>query len=168
MLNNVSVQVNKANRMATLRHPNAADCTVLRKTVNRVSTDDPEEFSGLPTIGGLGVLDSEDEANYDYEEIGEGKIVMMGQFQTNGGNWNDADDGLLYPEQPMIEGMIECILKPEEAGFFVASKHDVVLVDMGVGIVIPYQIVGETGSIALPPYTKRYILQARHDDTTGI
>lgn len=167
MLNNVSVQVNRSNRMATLRHPNAADCTVLRKTVNRVSTDDPDTFSGLPTIGGLGVLDSEDEANYSYAEIGEARVVMMGQFQTQGGNWNDADDGLTYPELP-IEALIECVLNPEEAGFFVASKHDVLIVDMGLGIVIPYEITGETGSINLPPYTKRFLLQPRHDDTTGI
>lgn len=167
MLNNVSVQVNKANRMATLRHPNAAEFTLLRKTINRVSTDEPETFSGMPTIGGLGVLDSEDEANYDYAEIGEGMVVLMGQFQTNGGNWNDADDGLV-PDQPMIEAMAECNLKPDEEGFFIVSKHDVMLIHMGMGIVLPYQVVGETGSVSIPPYTKRYILQLRQDAMNGI
>lgn len=168
MLNNVAVQLNKANRMATLRHPNACECSVLRKTVNRVSDGDPDTFSGLPTIGGLGVLDSEDEANYDYIKIGEGMVVLMGVFQTNGGNWSDADTNIGYPDIPLVEAMVECSLNPDEEGFFVTGKHDVLVIHFGAGIVVPYEVVGETGSVAIPPYTKRYIIQPRSDDTIGI
>lgn len=167
MLNKVPQQVNRASRNVTLRHPNAMDCTVYRKTVDRVSTDDPEEFAGLPTIGGLGVLDSEDEADYSFEEIGSARILFCGQFQTGGSNWNDADTGIIYPDQP-IEAMIECVLKPEEEGFFTVTKNDMIMVEPGAGIVMPYQAVGETGSVNIPPYTRKFLIQPRADIDVGI
>ena len=167
MLTNVPQQVNRAVRNVTLRHPNAIDCTIYRKVVNRVSTDDPAEFSGLPTIGGLGVLDSEDEADYSFEEVGEAKILFQGQFQTGGNNWNDSDTGIIYPDPP-VEATIECIAGPDDAGYFVATKNDLVVVDAGAGIVIPYQIVGETSQLSIPPYAKRYQLQPRADTEVGI
>lgn len=167
MLSNVPKQVNRASRNVTLRHPNAIDCTVYRKTVNRVSVDEPETFAGLPTIGGLGVLDSEDEADYTFTEIGEAKILFGGQFQTGGSNWNDADTGIIFPEPP-VEAMIECVVSETDDGFFTVSKHDMVMVEPGAGIVIPYQVVGETGSINIPPYNRRFLLQPRADTEVGI
>lgn len=168
MLNNVPAQLNKANRMVTLRHPNALECTVLRKSVSRVSTDDPSEFAGLPTIGGLGVLDSEDEANYEYTEIGEAKAVLLGTFQTNGGNWNDADTSITYPDMPIVEALAECEANPGCADFFTIGKRDILLIHFGAGIVVPYEVVGETGSVNIPPYTRRFMLQPRSDQLIGI
>lgn len=167
MLNSVPTQINRSARLVTLRHPNAMDCTVWRKKVNRVSADTPAQMGGMPTIGGLGVLDSEDEADFDYEELGDAKIVFAGQYQGEGANWNDADSTLNYPAPPM-EALIECVLDPSDPAHFVATKPDMITVEPGAGISIPYQVIGETGSVNIPPYTRRFILAPINLGDTGI
>ena len=71
MLNSVPKAINDAARTVTLRHPNRMDATVWRKEVNRTASG---EVGGMPNIGGVGVLDSEDEADYSYEPVGDAAI----------------------------------------------------------------------------------------------
>lgn len=172
MLNNVPIQVNRASRAVTLRHPNGMDCTVWRKTVNRTEDTAPTSFGGLPTIEGLGVLDSEDEANYTYAERGgegkgDGRIVFLGTYQAPTGNMIDTDDGLNYGEPP-IEALIECSLDPQDPLYWVADKPDMVTVYPGNGFALVYEVVGVTGNINIPPYTRRYLLNPRSDANVGI
>ena len=167
MLNQVPIQIQRSARQVTLRHPNAMDCTVWRKVINRVSADTPATIGGLPTIGGLGVLDSEDEADFDWQPKGDAKIVMAGVFQAEGGNTVDTDNGLLYPAPP-IEALIECILDPGDPDFFMADKPDMVTVEPGGGVVLTYEVTGVQGNVNIPPYTRRYILAPRSDMNVGM
>lgn len=167
MLNNVPTQINRSARLVTLRHPNAIDCTIWRKTVNRVTTTAPAEIGGLPTIEGVGVLDSEDEADYEYAEVGDAKIVFTGQFQTQGGNWRDDDSSLTYNEMP-VEALIECVLEPSDPNYVVPDKPDLITVTPGPGIVLTYEVIGETSSVSIPPYVRKFALAPRQDSNVGI
>lgn len=164
MLTAVPNGLNKASRIVVLRHPNKQDATCYRKTVNRTA---PETVGGMPTMGGMGVLDSEDEADFTYNEVGDVAVLFCGQYQAAMGNMVDADDGLNYADG-IIEALIECVLDPGAAGYFTPDKNDVVMVMPGGGFVVPYEIVGVTGQVNIPPYTRRYLLQPRQDFQTGI
>lgn len=174
MLNNVPITVNRLARQVTLRHPNAMDCLVFRKVVLRQSTD---SVAGLPTIGGIGVLDSEDEADYEFQLLGEdpqnpapepnARIVFVGQYLAMGSNVTDDDASITYAEAPM-EALVECALDPGDPLFFVVDKNDVVNVLPGAGIVIPYQVVGVTSPGNIPPYSRKLLLQPRADTEFGV
>lgn len=167
MLTNVPNEVNRLARQVTLHHPNAMDCTVWRKVLNRVDATPPESFGGLPTIGGLGQLDSEDEANYSWEEVGDAKIVFTGSFVPSSSNIIDTEDGINYSDSPM-EALIECILAPENEGFFIPDKPMVVTVEPGAGLMMPYQIVGVGSPGSIPPYHRKYVLNPMADFDQGI
>jgi hypothetical protein len=157
--------MNAAARRVTLRHPNAVDCVLFNKVVNRVSTGNAND--GSPLLGGMGVLNSDDEHDYDYEEKGKGRLVFLGIFQTDGSNFLDNDESISYYGN-LVEALIEPVSEPDEAGFFLPDKHDLLTVDMGAGVIQSYQIVGVTGSVAVPPYTRRYVLNPRNDDELGV
>lgn len=161
MLKNVPTAINRASRLVTLRHPNAMDCTVWRKKMLR--NDEQTDLGGIPTLGGVGVLDTEDEANYDYDELAEAKIVFAGQFQGDGANWNDVDSGLIVSQQP-LEALIE-FTDPELDDY--VRKPDRIAVSPGGGIVLIFEVLGESGSVNIPPYTRRYIIAPRSDDDAG-
>lgn len=162
MLNNVPTQINKAARQVVLRHPNSMDCTLWRKVINRVSGDTPPTFGGMPTIGGMGVMDAEDEADYSYAELADAKIVFTGQYAATSANMSDTENYLNYAEMPM-EALIECVLDPAAAGWVMPDKPMVVTVFPGNGVVVTYQIVGTTGNINIPPYTRRYLMNPLGD-----
>jgi len=168
MLNNVPAAINTASRQVVLRHPNAQVCHVFKKTINRVVTEDPEELGGHPTIGGMGVLDSEDEADYDYDtERGEGRILFTGIYTPTIGGTTDDDLGAIYPEPP-LEALIESIGNPGTSEHFESEKHDMIMVYPGGDFVIPYEIVGVTPTTGIPPYTRKYYLNPRADMAVGI
>lgn len=167
MLNNVPIQISKSARLVTLNHPNAMDCTVYRKQVNRTADTTPAAQGGMPTIGGLGVLDSEDETDYSYVVLGSAKIVFTGQFMTEGNNWNEGDTQLTYPDMP-VNALIECVLEPSEEGYFVPSNRDMVMVAPGDGMALSYEVSGETSNVNIPPFCKSFSLSVRSDATTGI
>lgn len=165
MLTNVPTQMRRSGRLVTLKHPNAMDCTVWRKTVLRPA--DSGTMGGLPNVGGMGLLDAEDEADYDYTEVGDAKIVFIGVWTGEGSNWNDADTGLIYPPPPQ-EALIECVLDPSDPNFFTTEKPDRISVEPGGGIVLVFEVAGESGNVMIPPYTRKYILTARSDSEAGI
>ena len=68
MLTNVPSAVNRMARNVVINHPNTWECQVFRKRVTRT---DGAPVGGLPTMGGLGVLDSEDEESIDYDHLGK-------------------------------------------------------------------------------------------------
>lgn len=164
MLNNVPKAVARASRLVTLRHPNAIDCTVMRKKLLRPESG--ESLGDVPNIGGLGVLDAEDEADYQYEPVGDAKILFSGVWDTQGSNWNDGDTGVIYDQAPR-EACIEFVDEGLAAADYV-RKPDMISVEPGGGIVLIYEVLGESSSIAIPPYTRKYMLAARSDSTAGI
>lgn len=168
MLTNIPLQRARAARQITLRHPQSIDCELFGKVVGRVSTAvPPVDVDGSPTLGGMGVLDSDDEHEYTYESKGEGRIKFLGQFQTDGSNWQDDDVSITYRGN-LVEAFIEPVANEGESGFFMPDKNDLVTVFMGADFVQTYQVVGVTGSLAIPPYQRRYVLNPRQDDVRGI
>lgn len=161
MLNSVPKATARAARMVTLRHPNAIDCTVWRKTLQRPT--EGESVGGVPSIGGMGLLDAEDEAEYTYTVVGDAKVLMGGTWDDQASNWNDADTGVIYDKAPR-EAMIEMI---DEANGYV-QKPDRITLEPGGGITLVYEVLGEGSSMAIPPYTRSYMIAARSDSEVGI
>ena len=163
MLNSVPAAVTRASRIVTLRHPNSMDCSIWRKKLLRVEAPG-DELGGIPNIGGIGVLDGEDEADYEYEPVGDGRILFSGIWNGEGGsNWNDADTGLIAPTVPVM-AMIEFVAETDDY----VQKPDRITVEPGGGIIINYEVLGEAGDINIPPYTRRYIIAQRSDAEIGV
>jgi hypothetical protein len=163
VLTQVPQAVNHQTRMVTLYHPNAMDCTVWRKQVKRVEvnpdTGAPSVDIGAPTLGGLGVLRSEDEDNYEYVELGAGKCLFCGQYQPN--DVNERDDNLVQANAQ--EAQVEAIASAGAAGHFVVDTNDLVQVSMGLGAVMAFEVVTVTGSVNIPPYNRKLVLNPRDD-----
>lgn len=161
---NIVLNQRKAMRMNTLRNPHSLECLVFRKVVNRTAAT---EDGGLPTLGGMGVLNAEDEHDYTYEESGKAMILFPEQFQTDGDNFLDNDEGVNY-HSTVAEVFIEPIAEPDEAGHFIPDKHNLVTVDFGAGVIQSYQISGVTGNLNIPPYARKYMVNPRQDEELGI
>lgn len=162
MLTNVPKGVNRAVRMSVIRHPNAMNCTLWKKQINRAPDSTPETFGGMPTVGGMGVLDAEDEADYTYVELGDARIVFTDRYMASTSNTIDTENGLNYAAEPR-EALIECVIEPGKPGWVMPDKPQVVSCFPGNGVVVTYQIVGTTGNIEIPPYTRKYLLNPLND-----
>lgn len=160
MLTAVPEQASRAARQVVMFHPNSMNCVVFRKVLLRTAD---EAVGGVPSIGGMGLLDSEDEAAYEYQEVGEGKILFSGTYTASPGNVIDSDDGITY-----AEGVMECSVEPKVEGAFLADKNDYIQVLPGNGFVMPYQVVGVTSPTSIPPYVRKLIVEPRQDELHGI
>jgi hypothetical protein len=156
MINQVSVQINKASRMVTLRHPNAIDCVVYRKVLLRTATGGEVDMGGMPTLGGLGVLKNEDEPDFEYQVLGAAKLLVTSRFE--GGDMVDREDGVV-PEGPMQEALIE----PITEGSFEPKKNDLVGAMPGGGVLIGFEIIGRPVSVNIYPYTPKYVIAPRDE-----
>lgn len=162
MLTAVPTSVNRISRQVTLRHPNAFDAVVTRKVVKRVEPDangDPSEMGGAPTLGGMGVLRSEDEADFEYETLGEAKVLYAAPVGQR--DMIDRGNGVLV--EPAREVLIECKAKEDDPAFFVTQNDDLVCIVVGPGVVIAYTSATAASPIALAPYERRYVLNPRDD-----
>lgn len=162
MLSIVPQTINNSRRLVVLNHPNSMECEVWRKQIKRteLTAAAPNDvLGGMPTIGGLGVLNAEDESDVDWIHIGDAKVLFGGIFQ--GASEMDADNALIPVQQS--EAQIECILQPGDVGHFTVDRNDLIMAMPGGGIVLPFEVVGETGSINIPPYAIKYLLNARDD-----
>jgi len=153
VLNNVPLAIRRSVRAVTLNHPNRMTCTVYRKVVTRVA---PDTLGGLPTLGGLGVLDDEDEADFDYQSLGDGVVVMLQVYQ---GGFRSDDNSLL--DNPNTSQQ-EAFLEPLADDGFTPKKHDLVSIVIG-DAVLPYEITDITGTVNIPPFTQKYVLQLRDE-----
>ena len=160
MLNEVSVQINKASRNVVLNHPNRLEGQLIRKRVTRVSDGN---LMGLPTMGGMGVLTSEDESEVEYDPIGNIYALRAEAYQSS--PMMDRLD-----ENNLTGSTFYFLVQPEillpEVGGFEVKKYDVFYLSGGIGgvsVKLAYEIVGiETvGNIA--PYTLRYVCNHRSD-----
>lgn len=162
MLTNVPASVSYSSRQVVLRHPNSMTCHVWRKQVLRTELDDlgdPSVMGGSPTMGGMGVLRSEDESEFEYQELGEGRMLFVGIYQP--ADVVERDNGLVPAE--LQEALVECLVDPAAPGFFLVDTSDVVFLDLGMGNLMPYEVATVTGGIHIPPYTRRLVLNPRDD-----
>ena len=163
MLNRVPEQTNKAARAVTLRHPNSMECFVLRKVILR---EEEPELGGLPSVGGMGLFDSEDEADVDWVSLGYGALLMCTTYQQS--SMNDRSDGVDL-SYPLVEAMIELTIEksdPEyDAKKHKVKKHDVVYIILTDDVKIAFEVVGIQGNIDIPPFSVRFQLEKRDDLT---
>lgn len=153
MLNNVPLAIRRSVRAVTLNHPNRMTCTVYRKVITRVA---PDTLGGLPTLGGLGVLEDDDEADFDYQSLGDGVVVMLQVYQ---GGFRSDDNSLL--DNPNTSQQ-ETLLEPLIDDGFTPKKHDLVSIVIGDAL-LPYEITEITGTVNIPPFTQKYVLQLRDE-----
>jgi hypothetical protein len=161
MINSIPVAINHAARTVTLKHPNSLDCALYRKVISRVADDGTTE-GGLPTIGGLGVLTPEDEPEFEYQPLGEGKLLITSRFE---GTLDLTDRGdALAPDTQLLEALVE----PVDVPGFQVKKYDLIAAMPGGGVVIAYEVVGMISAVGIAPYAKKWILAPRDElsDTT--
>jgi len=160
MLNNVSEAINRMTRNLVINHPNAHPVQVFRKTVTRTA---PTAVAGLPTLGGLGVLESTDEEAFEYAFLGNGFAMPTDPFSPAPMvRRGDANIGaseefrfLIQPEQPSGH--------PQ---WFDVRKHDVMYLLLGIGPGAPrlaFEVMGTETTSNIPPFTTRYITNRRDD-----
>ena len=151
MLNNVPTAINALTRNVVINHPNTFNCIVIRKKMLR---PDPL-VSGLPTMGGLGVIGSDDEEQVDYEFIGNGYAMPAEQFsESQMMERRDANNGFANEFKFLIE--------PEAVGEFELKSRDIFYQIIG-DIRLAFEIVGIETTSNIPPYTQRYICNRRDD-----
>lgn len=159
MLHNVPAAVNRMARNVVINHPNSYNCQVFRKAVTR-----PGPISGgLPVLGGLGVLSSDDEEQFSYEWTGNGYALQVEAFEPSvmmdrGDANNGAGDAFKF------------LIESEEAaglpGSFEAKKNDVIYLLLGDGsspAKLAFEVVGIEAVLNIPPYTTRFIMNRRDD-----
>lgn len=162
MLTSVPSAINRAARQVTLRHPNAFDVTVYRKVLKRVEKDDSgadSTMGGTPTLGGMGVLRSEEEADYEYTELGLGKMMFAGAFEPQ--DFNEHDSALIAENARAV--LIEAKAEPGAAGYFLADTTDLVMADLGMGVILSWEVATASGTVNVPPYTRKLIVNPRDD-----
>jgi len=157
MLPNVPNQISNASRNVTLRNPNSSACAVFRKVLMpRVGEG---EFAEISTLGGIGVLSTEDESEFDLDFVGEGKILFTGVFP--GSSMVERNDGTVPIPQP--EALIESVAEPGTEDYFVPIRNDIVVVLIGENVRLPYEIADIASNVNIAPYTRRFILNPRDD-----
>lgn len=158
MLSEVATAVTQSTRQVVLMHPNTMDCTVLKKVVTRLEIDpdtgEPREMGGAPTIGGMGMLSDEDEADYLFVELGPGKMLFCGVHQPI--DTVDRDDAQLQELQQ--EAQVVSVAEEGEEEHYIADDGDVVICLPGLGTALVYEVVKVIGNLAIPPYTRKLVL----------
>lgn len=157
MLNNVPTAINSLARNVVINHPNSYNCVMIRKRVTRVG---PDSIGGLPTLGGLGVISSEDEESVEWDPLGnayalEAEIFTPGAMMDR----QDANNGGVDEFRFLIEPE-ELIAMP---GGFEVKKNDVMYLVMGDSVRLAFEIVGVETTSNIPPYTQRYVCNRRDD-----
>ncbi len=157
MMNSVPTNISRAARQVTLRHPNSITCDVWRETILRQA---PNSMGGIPTLGGLGVLDSVDESEIDYESLGEGKVLIVEQYQASSVHDSETTVDMQYPQ---VLTVIEPLAEVGDPAYFVPKKHDLVFMQISSSIAIGFEIVDVVSDVNIPPYTRKYVLNKRDD-----
>lgn len=156
MLTAVPQAIRTANRAMVLRHPNAFEAQVMRRNVARTAgAEDGGEAGGLPTLGGMAVMDPEDEAQVDYELLGDARVMFLDPYQGA----TMADNGDAPETMPTVLAMIE----PVAEGQFTPKDGDLVMLMPGAGVVLTYEVTNVLATLNIPPYTQKYELSAQGD-----
>lgn len=158
MLNGVPDAINRMARNVVIHHPNTLNCQVFRKSIDRNA---PEE-SGMPTMGGLGVISSEDEEDISWEWLGNGYALPAEQFSPGQMmERQDASNGPAGVDE--FRYLIESEADAGTAGHFACAKGDVFYILIGDLMKLAYEIVDVETTVGIPPYTRRFICNRRDD-----
>lgn len=161
MLNNVPAAVNRMARNVVINHPNTFNCQVFRKTVTRAA---PTTIGGLPTLGGLGVLDTTDEDEFTYTWIGNGFALPLDQFDPS--SMSSHRDAQISTSANEFRFAIEAEEQAGSPGAFTPKKADVFYLLLGSGpgaAKLAFEIVDVETTVNIPPYTSRYVACRRDE-----
>lgn len=157
MLSNVPDAVNRMTRNVVVNHPNTFEAQLFRKKVTR-SAD--ESMGGLPTLGGMGSLDSEDEEEVEYEHLGNGYALPAEAFSP--GSMMDRGDSV-DASGDEFRFLIEPECQSGEDGWFSVKTRDVMYLVVSDDIKLAFEVVGVETTTNIPPYTTRYVCNRRAD-----
>lgn len=168
MLYNIAQGIQRMALNAIRAHPNSWSVQFFRKVVDRTA---PESYGGLPTLGGLAQLDSQDEPAYHYEFLCNGYARRPDQYAGSGMSMAEAKDApmggadeflyMLAPELPAPASLDEPAPAPVEL-----TTKDVVLFVLGDtpdAARVAFEIATIEPMMELPPYLPRYVLIRRAD-----
>jgi hypothetical protein len=111
--------------------------------------------SGLPTLGGMGVMSSDDEESIEWDLLGNGYALPANPFGASPMmDRQDANNGSQDESIFLIE--------PEDPGLFVPKKHDVIYLVLD-DVRLAHEIVSVETTSNIPPYTQRYVCNRRDD-----
>lgn len=157
MLNNIPTALGRMTRNVVLNHPNTWECQVFRKQVCRQSDHD---MGGLPTLGGLGVLDSEDETDIEFLFLGSGYALPAEAF--NASPMFDRGDAVLTAQNE-FRFIIEPEMPSGMIGHFDLRNHDVIYLVLHDRVKIAFEIVGVETVLNIAPFVTRYVCNRRGD-----
>lgn len=160
MLHNVPTQINRLARNVVINHPNTFNCQVFRRVVTRTEGD---SVGGLPTLGGLGEINANDEEEYTYEWVGNGYALPADQFQAASMmDRRDANNGAINEFRFLIE--------PEatagDPAWFEPKKDDVMYLLLGLeptDAKLAFEVVDIETTSNISPFTQRFICNRRDD-----
>lgn len=147
-------------RNVVINHPNTFGCEVYRKTVTRTA---PNTIDGSPTLGGLAVLDTMDEEQFEYAFLGYGYALPADGFAAapivdrQDANIGSGDE---------FRFLIEPAAQSGQPEWFDVRSHDVVYLRLGTGpspARLAFEVIGTETTSNIPPYTTRYITNRRDD-----
>ena len=160
MLNNIPVQINKAARQVVLKHPNSMPCTVFRRVLLRAGTQPHISMGGVPTMGGVGVMSSEDEEDFEYQVLGDAMWLYADPAQPS----SVVDIGDSQEATAQQRGLVESLVAPGMAGYFVPERRDLIYLEPGVpGVAIAVEVVDIESRVNIFPHTKVFVCNVRDD-----
>lgn len=155
MLNQVPSAINALSARIIHNHPNSIGCQMFRKRVTRAN---PE------TLGGLGVLSSEDEEQIEFDFLGPGSALPTAEDGEAPSLLNDNQDAY-HAEGDAFRFLIEPEKPSGDPEWFSVEKNDILLLwlmDDG-SLKVPFEIVGVETVNNLPPFSVRYLCNRRDD-----
>lgn len=155
MLTAVPNALRIAARAMVTRHPNAFEAQVMRRNVTRTAGAEAGEAGGLPTLGGLAVMDPEDEAEVEYSLLGTARVLFTTMYEPS----TMADNR----ESPEAAANALALIEPDLPGAFEPKDGDLVMLMPGAGVVIPYEVTNVLNQVNIPPYVPKYELSAQGD-----
>ncbi len=164
-MNRIVETINAMNRRVTLKRSPSFGAQLFRKRILRTA---PTSVGGIPTLGGLTVLDSVDEENITFDYLGNARVVRVNEFAPS--MLNDRMD---THNSGGTGNELRFIIEPETANGatgFEPKNHDVmflwILADGSVRVA--YEIVGVESVNNLPPFSVRYLCNRRADLDIGL
>jgi len=154
----IPVAMNAALRNVLLHHPHTFHCEIYRKIILRESE---KMVAGLPTLGGLGVLDSMDEEDFDYVFVGMGFALPISGFAPVSLVQND--DAALEAENNVCF-VIEPEAEPDQPDYFSIKRHDVMYLRLNNDLNPPklaWEIVSRQSLGNMGGFTRRFICARR-------
>jgi hypothetical protein len=150
----VPAAARKAARIMVTRHPLSKPAQVLRKTVVRTEGAESGPAGGLPSIGGIAMLESTDESQVEYVPLGMVRVLFTGFEGAKLADLRDAAE----PEASSV-----ALVEPETEGEFEVKTDDLIMVMPGEGIVVGYSVDQVISGVNIAPFVPKVTLVPQGD-----